>query len=213
MQNNCAKTARDLAFFFAFAAAFAFLSVKPVFAQGGRRLSGPAERLRRERAARKEHQMVLKSLENLGKTKPAEVPSNRLIYEQVSEDFQRMQVVNNEMMHATFPSKGAYTPDSKGISKSAAEINKRASRLISNLNLPDSEDKKQGPASQDILNVEQLKSSLLTLNSLVVSFSANPFFKHPTVVDLAESVRAKSDLEGIIDLSRRIKQSAERLKN
>jgi hypothetical protein len=172
-----------------------------------------AEGLRRENA-RQQRELELRSVESLGRTKPAvEDRSVRVIYQQVREDFQRLQIVNNEMMKATFPNKSAYTPDSNRISKSTEEINKRASRLLTNLRLPETDDKEQKPANEEILHVYQLKSALLALDSLVMSFVSNPTFEHPnTVVDVAQSLKAKRDLQGIIELSRRIKLGSKKLK-
>jgi len=190
----------------------------PVFAQRPtpNRPEGPlarTEALRRARDDRQTRDLTLRSVENPDGTKPAvEDPSLRVIYEQVSEDFHRLQLVNNEMMQATFPAKAAYTPDSNYISKSTNEIHKRAKRLLSNLRLPEAEIKGQKLANEDIANANQLKSALFELDSLVMSFIGNPTFKHPNVVDVVDSVRAKRDLLGIIELSRRIKQSSEKLK-
>jgi hypothetical protein len=172
-----------------------------------------AEGLRREKA-RQQRDLELRSVESQGRTKPAvEDPSVRVIYQQVREDFQRLQIVNYEMMKATFPNKSAYTPDSNRISKSTEEINKRASRLLTNLRLPETDDKEQKPANDEILHVYQLKSALLALDSLVMSFVSNPTFEHPnTVVDVAQSLKAKRDLQGIIELSRRIKIGSKKLK-
>ena len=197
-----------------------------VFAQGRvpSRSESPAERLRRtestsarlrREAASQQRDIELRSVETMGRTKPAvEDPAARIIYQQISEDFQRLQIVNNEMMKATFPNKSAFTPDSNRISKSTKEINKRASRLLSNLRLPETHDKEQKPANDEILQVYQLKSALLALDSLVMSFVSNPTFEHPnTVSDVAQSLKARRDLQGIIELSRRIKLGSEKLKN
>jgi hypothetical protein len=188
----------------------------PVFAQRPPKRTeseSPSERMLRERDERQTRELELRSVETLGTTKPAvEDRSQRVIYEQIREDFHRLQLVNNEMMQATFPAKSAYTPDSNHISKSTDEIHKRAKRLLTNLRLPETEIKEQKPANEDIANANQLKSALLKLDSLVMSFIGNPTFKHPNVVDVVESVRAKRDLLGIIELSRRIKQHSEKLK-
>jgi hypothetical protein len=216
MQNHHAKTLINIALTPVVAVIAMMPLATPVFAQGvANRTESPAARVRRERAERQTRELELRSVESLGRTKPVvEDRSQRVVYEQISEDFQRMQLVNNEMMHATFPTKSAYTPDSNHISKSTEEIHKRATRLLSNLRLPETQDKEQKLANEDILNAAQLKSALLALDSLVMSFIANPTFEHPnTVVDVAQSVKAKRDLQGIIELSRRIKQGSEKLRN
>lgn len=214
MQNHHAPTLINVVFI-AVVAILATTSLETqVFAQGvSNRTESPSARMRRERAERQTRELELRSVETLGRTKPVvEDRSQRVIYEQISEDFQRIQLVNNEMMHATFPTKSAYIPDSNHISKSTDEIHKRATRLLTNLRLPGTEDKEQKPANEEIANADQLKSALLELDSLVMSFIGNPTFEHPTVVDVVQSVKAKRDLQGIIELSRRIKQNSEKLK-
>lgn len=218
MQNHHAPSSVSVVFIVVVVVLATTSLATPVFAQrpSPNRPEGPAARaeaIRRERDERQTRDLKLRSVESPGRTKPAvEDPSQRVIYEQVSEDFHRLQLVNNEMMQATFPAKSAYTPDSNYISKSTDEMHKRAKRLLTNLRLPETELKEQKPANEDIANANQLKSALLALDSLVMSFIGNPTFKHPNVVDVVESVRAKRDLLGIIELSRRIKQHSEKLK-
>ena len=217
MQNHHAPSLVNVVFIVVVVVLATTSLATPVFAQrvSNRPESSTARTaaLRRERDERQARELELRSVETLGRTKPAvEDRSQRVIYEQIREDFHRLQLVNNEMMQATFPAKSAYTPDSNHISKSTDEIHKRAKRLLTNLRLPETEIKEQKPANEDIANANQLKSALLELDSLVMSFIGNPTFKHPNVVDVVESVRAKRDLLGIIELSRRIKQHSEKLK-
>jgi hypothetical protein len=214
MQNHHAPSLINVVFIAVVAILATMPVATPVFAQGvPNRTESPIARLRRERAERQTRELELRSVETLGRTKPAvEDRSQRVIYEQISEDFQRLQLVNNEMMHSTFPTKSAYTPDSNHISKSTDEIHKRATRLLTNLRLPETEIKEQKPPNGDIANTDQLKSALLEIDSLVMSFIGNPTFEHPNVVDVVQSVKAKRDLQGIIELSRRIKQHSEKLK-
>jgi hypothetical protein len=217
MQNHHAPSLVSVVFIVVVVVLATMSLATPVFAQrpSNRPESSVARTaaLRRERDERQTRDLELRSVESPGTTKPAvEDPSQRVIYEQIREDFHRLQLVNNEMMQATFPPKSAYTPDSNHISKSTDEIHKCAKRLLTKLRLPETEIKEQKPANEDIANANQLKSALLKLDSLVMSFIGNPTFKHPKVVDVVESVRAKRDLLGIIELSRRIKQNSEKLK-
>jgi hypothetical protein len=217
MQNHHAPSLVNVVFIVVVVLLATMSLATPVFAQRPSNRSeisiARTEALRRERDERQTRELELRSVENPGTTKPAvEDPAQRVIYEQIREDFHRLQLVNNEMMQATFPAKSAYTPDSNHISKSTDEMHKRAKRLLTNLRLPETDIKEQKPANEDIANANQLKSALFELDSLVMSFIGNPTFKHPNVVDVVESVRAKRDLLGIIELSRRIKQHSEKLK-
>ena len=218
MQNHHAPSLVNVVFIVVVVVLATTSLATPVFAQrpSPNRPEGPTARteaLRRARDDRQTRDLTLRSVENPGSTKPAvEDPSLRVVYEQIREDFHRLQLVNNEMMQATFPAKSTYTPNSNYISKSTDEMHKRAKRLLTNLRLPENDIKEQKPANEDIANANQLKSALLALDSLVMSFIGNPTFKHPNVVDVVESVKAKQDLLGIIELSRRIKQRSEKLK-
>ena len=49
------------------------------------------------------------------------------------------------------------------------------------------------------------------LNSRIVGFVTNPYFRNPKVVDAELVSRASRDLARIIELSRSIRKSAERL--
>jgi hypothetical protein len=172
------------------------------------------ERLRRERAQRQMAELERRNLENLGKTPAPEKSPERLLYDQIREDYQQIQVVNNQMMHATFGSRTSAV-DTKLVAKALGEINSRASRLRSNLKLPKSEDEeqKQPLLNSEISDIRQLKSSLLVLDGLVMSFIENPMFRNHGVIDLDQSAKARRDLKGIIELGSLIKQTADKLKD
>ena len=74
-------------------------------------------------------------LRNLGEqNKQATEKQQRLALAQIKEDFERMQVVNNEMMRAVVKSSSL---DHKLVSESLEEINRRAKRLKENLKMQD----------------------------------------------------------------------------
>jgi hypothetical protein len=120
--------------------------------------------------------------------------------EQVKQDFGRIQEISLDVLKG-YANGGA--PDYKQISRSMAEINKRARRLNTNLMLPESavEETRQ---SQD-------RSPLLKLNDLIQQFVTNPIFKNANTMDAELAAKAKRDLAGIIDLSHRLEKSARRL--
>jgi hypothetical protein len=120
--------------------------------------------------------------------------------EQVKQDFGRIQEINSQIMRG-FTGGGA--PDYKYISASMAEINKRAHRLRTNLLLPES--------ASDEKRQDRQRSPLLDLNDLIIGFVTNPIFKDPNRMDADLATKAKRDLTGIIDLSRRIEKSANKL--
>ena len=127
---------------------------------------------------------------------------------QLQEDFSRLQIANKSLLRAALSNN---TLDIKFVSKSVAEIRKRAERLNFNLALPEVE--KPGPPSAMATptNPQQLQPSVLKLGRLIFSFIDNPFFKEASVVDTQLTTKARRDLEDIIELSGQIKKSSEQL--
>lgn len=200
----------------------AFLPAVLLAQQGGGQQGGggsrparenPLERMMRERHDRMMREMELRSVEMMGRARPAEPRNPRLAYEQIREDYQRLQVVNNDMMRQTFGDNAPATIDYRMVARATQEINRRASRLRSNMQLPELEESARPREAADITNSEQLRSSMLALDNLVTSFISNPIFRTPGVMDVEASTKARRDLEAMIELSKRIKRSAERLRN
>ena len=126
-------------------------------------------------------------------------------FPQIKEDFERIQLINSDVLQASPFDKGL---DYRSISKAAAEIKKRATRLKLNLFPSDSKERdrkieEQAKAPQD------LRSLLTELDKAISSFVHNPIFENTRVVDPEDSLRAERDLEKIISLSTKTKKKAE----
>ncbi|MDT7540670.1 MAG: hypothetical protein QOE33_574 [Acidobacteriota bacterium] len=158
-----------------------------------------------------QREMEMKRFEGM-KAARADSPAARLAVEQIGEDFRRMQLVNNEMMRATFAVGAPRTLDYERISKATAEINRRASRLRTNLQLPTQGHDDARETGQEIAGERELRSSLLSLDQLIMGFVNNPTFSKQSVLDAQHSARASRDLASIIKLSQKIKQRADKLK-
>jgi|SRR6185503_2698639 len=128
-------------------------------------------------------------------------------FEQVKEDFERIQIINGDVLQA--PATIA-KPDYERISESAAEIQKRATRLKSNLFPPKSKKQKKEiePGPED----QELKSLLTLLDKSLSSFTQNPMFQNTKVVTPQDSTDAEKELEAVINISGRITNEAERKK-
>jgi hypothetical protein len=183
------------------AALLALLASAAVTTQG--RQTG-IERLLRER----QRVMAGRRVEE-GLRKPAERAKReeeRLALAQIKEDYDRIQVLNEELAEAVS------TPgelDLQLVAKSTSEIGKRAERLLHNLALPE--------LTADVERVKvpaegqaQLQPSLLMLRRLVDRFVRSPLFREVNVIDTQVSTRTRRDLEGIIELSNRLKKESER---
>ena len=167
------------------------------------RSAGPSERERQLR----DRELALRNLErerNRGTTDQ----QLRLPYEQINKDFKRMQIVNNDMMRAAH---GSRALDYRSVSEATAEIKRCASRLKSNLVLPDIDKDEKRQKGRDATEAAQLIQALAALDQLIMSFVTNPVFKNAGVVDHQLSTKARRDLEDIIELSDRIKKNAEKL--
>jgi hypothetical protein len=154
-----------------------------------------------------ERELLFKQMQDAMKGGPSDAqPVRQLALTQISEDFLRIQVVNNALAK-TLATGGEL--DLKQVAQSASEIRKRAGRLKENLLLPEPAEGR--PRSSTGVEPGQLKAALAELDRLVVSFVHNPGFRSVKVVDAEWSARARSDLEGIIELSGRVKKSSEQL--
>lgn len=139
---------------------------------------------------------------------PAERRGSSLAVAQISEDFMRIQVVNNDLAQAL--SRGGAL-DLKFIAKSAAEIRKRATQLKANLALPKPEQESKPTRTSVVAEPDQLKSALSALDELIISFVSNPVFQSVNVVDAQLSAQARRNLEEIIELSGQVKKRSEQL--
>lgn len=137
-------------------------------------------------------------------------PEPKLALAQIKEDFVRIQVINNEL--AGMVSRARRGPlDLKLVSKSAADIRKRAARLRDNLVLPEFEKVFEIPRVEAPTEAERLKSSLGLLRGLILEFVHNPNFKNPQLVEVQAAMKARRDLEDIIEVCGWVKQSSEKL--
>jgi hypothetical protein len=133
------------------------------------------------------------------------------LFRQISEDFRRIQIVNNQTMQAVFVNKSF---DYKLIGSATDEIRKRAQRLRQNLALPKTpgtDARQNNVGTQNSLDQEQLKVSLVTLDHSVMGFVMNPLFKLPNVLDTRLAETAGRDLDRIIQFSDVIRRNVEKL--
>jgi hypothetical protein len=182
-------------------------------ALAGQSRTSAAARAARERNTELYHRQM--KLNRLGEDARKASKSERepqLALKQIKEDFESLQSVNNDMMR---DSAGDQALDFKLISESAGEINKRAKRLRANLAMPAAVKKDQDKKDQkkpEAIEGEQMKATLIKLDSFIMSFVTNPLFQNPKVLDAQLSSRAGNDLDNIIELSHSISKSAEKLR-
>jgi hypothetical protein len=128
--------------------------------------------------------------------------------EQIKEDFRHIQIVRNEIARNILANK----PFDYGlISEEAGDVRKRADRLKSYLVAPAGKEAENSRKNEVDFNDQEMKSALVRLCNLIVSFVENPVLKTPGTTDAQQSKKVASDLLNIIDLSGNIKRSADRL--
>jgi hypothetical protein len=136
--------------------------------------------------------------------KPADRSTPTLNFAQIKEDFERLQILNNDVLQ---PTATAATPDYKEIAEAAAEMKKRSHRLRSNL-FPGSKEPKTKPSAEN----QDLKSLYADIDKAMASFVQSPLFHNTSVVDPNDSAKAEADLVKIMLASGKLAKEAEALK-
>jgi hypothetical protein len=129
----------------------------------------------------------------------------RSLFPQINEDFQRIQVVHNEIVRMLKP-ESALNYDR--LADLTGEIKKRSARLRGNLALPEPEKTETQPVHHDVVDESHIKQSIGDLHDLIVSFVGNDIFKNLGVVDAKIIDEASQNLDNIINVSEEIKREA-----
>ena len=147
-------------------------------------------------------------LKSLGEDKgpPNDPKRSQAMMDQVSEDFQRILTLHNEIVRAIDANRRL---SYQFISDATGEIRKRSSRLQSSLKL-----QKPEPTTENRpdINVMQMKDELILLCQQIESFVRNPIIEKPGTVDAQQLGKARKDLQGIVELSDAIKKQVDKLK-
>lgn len=129
----------------------------------------------------------------------------RSLFPQINEDFQRIQIIHNEIVRMIQPDKNL---DYDRLAELTDDMKKRSSRLRENLSLPEPEKTETKPAHSEAIDETHVKKNIVALHDLVVSFVANPIFKNLAVVDAKVVDAATENLNNLIDISDEIKREA-----
>ena len=164
------------------------------------RFPGPAAR--EGNRALDEYDRTLNRMKNDAK---AARERRRNLFPQINDDFQRIQVIHNEVVRMLQPDKNL---DYDRLADLTDDMKKRSTRLRENLSLPEADESKEKPAHSEVIDESHMKKNIVVLHDLVVSFVANPIFKNLGVVDAKIIDSATENLENIIDISDEIKREA-----
>lgn len=170
-----------------------------------RRSAGlPGPGIREGNRAMDEYDRTLNRMKNDAKARAAR-DQRRNRFPQINEDFQRIQVIHNEIVRMFQPEKPV---NYDRLAELTDDMKKRSSRLRENLFLPEPDNTKEKPAHSGEIDDKHVKDNVIALHDLVVSFVANPIFKNLGVVDATVIESASENLENIINISDEIKREA-----
>jgi hypothetical protein len=129
----------------------------------------------------------------------------RNLFPQINDDFQRIQVIHNEIVRMIQPDKNI---EYGRLADLTDDMKKRSLRLRENLSLPEPEKSEEKATHAEVIDESHMKNNIIALHDLVVSFVANPIFKNLGVVDAKIIDAATKNLANIIDLSDEIKRES-----
>ena len=129
----------------------------------------------------------------------------RNLFPQINEDFQRIQIIHNEIVRLLQSDKGL---NYDRLAELTDDMKKRSARLRTNLALPEREKSDTQPTHSETIDERHMKNTIVALHDLVVSFVASPIFKNLGVVDAKVVHEARKNLDQIIDTSDEIKREA-----
>jgi hypothetical protein len=207
MVNHRAPAARVLIGLAAALCLSCVFAALPARAQRGTIPGPPAPGDRDPMAEARERQQREAQLRSLGMPGGAKKEDRRgaeAAAEQMKDDFKNIQVLRNKVVRHLLSERPL---DYKFIAEEAEEINKRAGRLKNYL-VRAAEGEKKEPVE---IGEGLLRDALATMCKRIDSFTENPIFKVPAVVDVEQSAKADRDLRHILLLSDGIKKTAARL--
>jgi hypothetical protein len=129
----------------------------------------------------------------------------RNLFPQINEDFQRIQVIHNEIVRLLQSDKGL---NYGRLAELTDDMKKRSARLRENLALPEREKTDAPHTHTETVDETHMKKTIVALHDLVVTFVASPIFKNLGVVDAKVVEEARENLDNIIDVSDEIKREA-----
>jgi hypothetical protein len=184
------------------------LFVAPVFSQGSSPGGPPpmdrrvnTDRIRQQDMSGREWQ-----LRNFGNQSrgPKDERQLKALMAQTEEDFTRILALHNEIARALSSSNSL---NYQFVSDATGEIKKRASRVQSSLALHLSPEDTPVKEKSDT----EMKDSLVKLCKEIRLFVTNPSIENANTVDAQQLIRARRDLESLIQLSGLIKKDAEKM--
>jgi len=165
----------------------------------------PGPEARENNRSMDEYDRTLNRMKNDAK---AASERRRSLFPQINEDFQRIQVIHNEIVRMLQPDKGL---NYDRLADLTGDMKKRGARLRENLSLPEPDKTESDHVESQTIDEAHIKTTIADLHDAVARFVANPIFKNLGVVDAKVIDAATKDLDNMIDLSDEIKKEAKTL--
>lgn len=178
------------------------ISVAEVVKSQPRSPTAPSPSIRERNRAMDDYDRTLNRMKNDAR---AANERRRNLFPQINEDFQRIQVIHNEIVRMLQPDKNL---NYDRLAELTDDMKKRSARLRENLSLPEPEKAELKPAHSEAIDESHMKKNIVALHDLVVNFVANPIFKNLGVVDATMIDEATDSLNNLIDISDEIKREA-----
>lgn len=189
--------------------AFLLLPSTPVLGQApgqmGATQTTDAARTRMNTDSEREAEMDSLTAAHPDKTDPKHLAAAQA---QLQEDFVRILNLHNQLANVAT---GQAAIDYHFISDAATELRKRAGRVQQILFVTKAGGSQQSQPKELKYEDTEIKLALVALCKRIRSFVTNPVIENPGTVDTMQLAKAREDLEGVIELTGRIKKSADRL--
>ena len=141
---------------------------------------------------------------------PNDRKRSQAMMDQVSEDFQRILTLHNEIVRAIAANRSL---SYEFISDAMAEIRKRSSRLQSSLKLQRPEPSEENRVAIPGIEGLETKDELILICKQIEMFIRNPIIETPGTVDAQQLEKARRDLDSVVQLSGYIKKRADKQKH
>ena len=165
----------------------------------------PGPEARENNRSMDEYDRTLNRMKNDAK---AASERRRSLFPQINEDFQRIQVIHNEIVRMLQADKGL---NYDRLMDLTGDMKKRGARLRENLALPERDKTEADRVQSETIDEAHIKTTIANLHDAVARFIANPIFKNLGVVDAKVVDTATKDLDNVIDISDEIKKEAKTL--
>jgi secreted protein with Ig-like and vWFA domain len=141
---------------------------------------------------------------------PNDPKRSQAMMDQVSEDFQRILTLHNEIVRAIAADRSL---SYEFISDAMGEIRKRSSRLQSSLKLQRPEATAENRVAVPGVEGLETKDELILICKQIEIFIRNPIIETPGTVDAQQLEKARRDLDSVVQLSGYIKKRADKQKH